>query len=732
MAEVNNFYVESSTEQTTTSSTWSNVDTTNGRIAAASLSANTKYLIVARGLVSGSSAANKNYFRVQTADDTTIETKSETVVEVMETNQARAWSWLFVHSFTTDGTPDDIDLQFRNEASSTTRIDQYSLLVIDLDDLGSANYFEDAQAASGSELSTTLYGTTLATIAGSSLGTTDEWLILGYGRVGIGSTNRSFFARLSGADDASSGSNLMRIRQEGEDTSELRMFGFAARHKAVTSAVTVQLDASEENASSNMTDEGAYLIAIKASAFADFEHDYQTGEAEKTIASVGPYTPSANGNHILFGQAQHNVPHSSAKHWSMHLEDGTTETRTGDQGKRVDQGWDDTTDLEHANTFQRISISAEKTYNLKADDWDAQSDTLTLEHRWLLVLNLNKASTGTTVTPAVNGLTFAMPTPTILAAANVTPAVAGLTFGMPGPTAKGQARTFPAASALAFDVVQPTIRAAATVTPAVAGLAFDLPGPTPFALGQVTPAVAALVLAMPTPTLLAPKTVTPAVAGLTFDLPLPQARGAAQATPAVAGLTFDLPLPTILAAANVSPAVAALVFDLPQPTIVVGGSTVFPASLGLTFDLPTPAILAAANVTPAANGLTFDIPAPSAHGEAAVSPLVAALTLGMPQPAVLGQANVTPGVASILLGAPIPVINAEALVTPAEVALVLDAPAPALAFGATVSPATVALLLGMPTPTVGVLILVRRTDAGRMTASAREDAGKMTAKTRVG
>jgi hypothetical protein len=215
-----------------------------------------------------------------------------------------------------------------------------------------------------------------------------EWAVFGCAKVGVGSTGRWFNVTLDGADDASTASTLNEIQEEGEDTTEDRVVGVAARHKA-TGPVDLTLYGQEEAANGNMTDEGAYLIAIKGSVFADFEHDYTAGAVfiettEATVATVGPYTPSVNGNHLVVGLVKKSSPNPDF--FTLHLEDGTTPTRTGDSTPTHDQNWDVTKDEEAAYTVERISISAEKTYNLRS----VSTGSLFVASRWLLVLNLNK------------------------------------------------------------------------------------------------------------------------------------------------------------------------------------------------------------------------------------------------------------------------------------------------------------------------------------------------------
>ncbi len=233
--------------------------------------------------------------------------------------------------------------------------------------------------------------TDLATLASADLGT-DTYLVLGCCNIGVGSTGRFFRTEIRGADNASSIATLGVQQAEGEDTSEQRVSGFAVRHHATT-ATDVIIRAQEEAANGNMTDEGSYLIALDESLFADtIEYDYIAAltsaiSSEVTVASVGPYTPSVNGNHLIFGRVS--SLDADGAEIQLHLEDGTTETRTGDSGPTHDQGWDNIKDQEYAATMQRISISSQKTYNLRAagGSWEAKE-------RWLIVVNLNKPSVG--------------------------------------------------------------------------------------------------------------------------------------------------------------------------------------------------------------------------------------------------------------------------------------------------------------------------------------------------
>jgi hypothetical protein len=560
MAEITHFYDEDNTLHEETSANTRATATNVVSILGSSLSANTKYLIIVRALIGIDSAANKVSASVDTPDDTSIESKSRVTYEMERTGNTELKSYLFVHSFTTDASPQSVTFRvWRANSAGTARADQASILLIDLDELGfhekhgspggstgeqiyggsgtneqqaqsfkvrashdltymmfrmtksgsptdnlnveiattaggsaigtsdavaassvptaqgwvrfdfstpvaltagtqyyarvvrsgsrdatnfcnlwhdlageaygdgdhwqkdsgswtqdtgndltfragSGAFIEDINAATGTEISTTVEGTTLATLVAADLGTTEEWLLLGYAKIGIGSTGRWFNTRLKCADDAASATIVNLVQEEGEDTAEERVVGMVGRHKAVTSNVAATITAHEEAANGNMTDEGSYLIALAGSTFADYKHDFQdgtialSGTGETTVATVGSYTPTTNGNHLIIGRFSLAVV--TTRRLLGHLEDGTTETRTGDSTPTHTQVWDSAKDGEAVYTMERISISAAKTYNLRGATHDVV--TASVHDRWLLVLNLNLAAAGAqTLNPGV-------------------------------------------------------------------------------------------------------------------------------------------------------------------------------------------------------------------------------------------------------------------------------------------------------------------------------------------
>ena len=391
MAEVNNFYDEVTTGETDTTDAWSDTSCTVSGLAATTL-----YLIVAKALFGGGDAADNYGVRVETADDTGVESKSEARMEPTFTASDELEPYLFVHSFTTDSSPDNVTIQTRSWDATTLNIDQMSLLLIDLGDLGSSNYFENIDSDDSVELDVSSTFTTLANLTDSDLGTTEEWMLLGYARIGIGSGGVSFDVRLRAANDASSQSTISFHRAEGEDTNELRVIGVAGRHKAVTSDVAAAIEATEESGNGNMLNRGGYLIALKASAFADFKFDFESGTAtvtssETTIATVTDYTPSTATNHLIVGVARL-VDATGNSRTVAYVENGAgTKLMAGDDVAFQTQNWDNT-DLEMILTLMRESLPASQdTFDVQAIRHSSDSDRL-FGTRWLLMLNLELAN----------------------------------------------------------------------------------------------------------------------------------------------------------------------------------------------------------------------------------------------------------------------------------------------------------------------------------------------------
>ncbi len=361
-------------------------------IPGSSLKAVTKYLLVARALFGGSSATGIYEIRVATGDTglNSVLAKSLHKIEPEQTGSGALTSYFYVHSFGTSASPADVNLRIAS-STGTAEVDQMSLFLLDLDAIGTegTDYFEDIQDISSDEYSRTADTTVLAQILGSDMGTA-EHLILGSARCDIANTGHYFDHSLHAAYDTSTAVVRSRHRAEGEDNAEQRISGHAIRHKASSGTPNATLFGARQDAGGGAhTDGGAYLIALPTSLFADFVHDYEAGSlelntTESTVALIENYTPTVTGNHLIIGRVNGSVtPTQLGRMW---VEDLVGEIRTGDSVPSHNQIWDDSKDEEMMATFQRISITDEKTYGIRSVGANADFD---IEHRWLLVVNLD-------------------------------------------------------------------------------------------------------------------------------------------------------------------------------------------------------------------------------------------------------------------------------------------------------------------------------------------------------
>lgn len=680
MAELTHFYAEDNTVHDGGSG-W----TTALSISGASLTANTKYLIVARGVEGSDSAATLAGTRVSTADDSTIATKSASNVEHEQTAAADGLSYFFSHSYTTDASPADVLLE---SLGTTSTLDQMSLFLLDLDAIGTAgtDYFEDVQAVDG----TTEYesdfptnpATILAEIAGSDMGTA-EHLILGYARADVGSTGRWFDISLATAMDAATNAEVAKHRAEGEDTTEQRIVGFAARHKASSGTPNATIVGTEEAANGNMFDGGAYLIALPTALFADFEFKYESGNTagldgnEGSVAPLGAYTPTVGGNHLILGQANGvQTPTALGGIWVE--APVPTEMRTGDSAVTQNQIWDNAKDDELMNTFQRVSIAAsEEFYFLRAQGAGADFE---LTDSWLIVVNLNEAGGGGDATA----------TPTTVAAAG----------SLTGPTVTADALHVATEVAAPSSLAAPTVTADALMTPATVDVAASLAAPTITLSATATPVTVPAPADLPTPTVTAGALTTPALLDIPPDVPAPNVDIGVTATPATISVAPDVPAPTVTLSATATPATVDAPASLTAPTVTADALTTSSTTVDVPNDVPAPVISVGADASATVIQPPADVPAPTITLSATATPAAIGPPADVPVPTVTADALATPATVAAPASLATPTVTADALATPATVAAPASLAAPTVTAGATPTPTTVDAPASLAAPAV--------------------------------
>lgn len=401
--EYNNFYNEDLTERTGSGLTqfiWYDIDT-NCNIAGTSLSSSTKYLIIAKAVMFSSNDRTVVGCRISTTDDSTIATKSEFQVEPMAENSPNGAGFFFAWSFTTgSGTPADVKWQWTT--GSTTwqpSIEQRSILLIDLDDLGSNKYVE-ASDAGGTGLGTTAWGNVMASIPYTSLAGSTEYLVLGYSQMDVDDNKTEYFIRLAGNNDGgSSQDQLDYYAREGENTSiELNAVAHFGRVLTQATPATgvddIEIQAYSE-ATGDYTEGYSYLIALDVSAFEDFEYSFNTaadqiGTSQTTMTTISGYSPqTANANHLIVGRTG---PASNAVKVAITATINGTEVMVGDIDEYVTNIWDPD-DRGAAWMMARESI-ASSPGDIDLDAIAVTTSSIANHYSFIGVLSLEKPSVG--------------------------------------------------------------------------------------------------------------------------------------------------------------------------------------------------------------------------------------------------------------------------------------------------------------------------------------------------
>lgn len=378
MAEVNHFSASAvtlSADTLTTADVFEEPSNTC-KISGASLAANTKYLIVAKGRHGTNHADGKGSLRVQTDDDSTIAAASTSTWEPALGASSQLATYFFVRSFTTDASPADVKFEVAiANTSNTSYADQLSLFLLDLDDLGSGNYIEDTDDTAGD---LAVAGTELASL--TTLDDSTEYLFLGCGVIEVDSTGSSMATELRDGPTTV----MSTVYLEGEDTGELRVFGAMNAWTTAATALTASVwcRADSTTAADSIY---SYLIALKTSAFKDFEYSYsETGESvsaatETNVEEITAYTPTTSGDHLVLG----GVTVTDSAKLGATVEVGGVEVLAGDATPKTYAY--DSTDRPHADVMGVVSISAESDIDLLVTCDAAQ----TTEYEFVAVLNLN-------------------------------------------------------------------------------------------------------------------------------------------------------------------------------------------------------------------------------------------------------------------------------------------------------------------------------------------------------
>ena len=141
MAEITHHVAKAESLSVVSSSSWAE-PTNPCAISGSDLSSETKYLIIAQGVLAGSNNGDDYGMRITTVDDPTIAVVSEMRMQPTYTSAGQGKGYFFTWSFTTDTTPADIQFEVVSHDGTNGYVEGLKLVVIEIGELDDTGYFD--------------------------------------------------------------------------------------------------------------------------------------------------------------------------------------------------------------------------------------------------------------------------------------------------------------------------------------------------------------------------------------------------------------------------------------------------------------------------------------------------------------------------------------------------------------------------------------------------------------
>lgn len=338
-------------------------------------------------------------------------------------------------------------------SAATARADDFSFIVLRLNELTENVDFKYATVAHGVGDAPTTYGTTGASVTIPSA--SEDWLALAQVRWLDDSATADMFTALN-----VDGTDRMELRNEGENTSGDYLIGIIDALVQPANGATVQVRFRTDTANTHDAFSSKVFI-LRLGVFEDYDLARSTATVTHSILD----TPNNFANFSLpltttgdvgfFAQSRH-VYSEATKGAYGQVQISNVDVVSGyRRATAMGNGAVDQVSV----TFALVSAQTAGTLGIDfdvAEDFDITPNYSATEHS-AIVFSFEFAGVAATVTPAVIAVTVTVPTPTVLAAAVVTPAVVALAVTVPTPTIQSGAVVTPAVVAVTVTIPTPTV-----------------------------------------------------------------------------------------------------------------------------------------------------------------------------------------------------------------------------------------------------------------------------------
>ncbi len=457
MSDAQALYAEKVTDTTAATTTWVDVCS----LAAASFTANKKYLILANVFLTSTGSASEVRARLVHGTTPTEFDDAALAIETANTNQQGICaSWLTV--FTQPGTTELVKLQIANSSTDTTTAQLGQIFALNLDDVGVQNtdwfYTEDLV-----DYTTTASKVSKASVTFTPNGT-DDWLISGSFAEVPGSVTANYLADLN---DSVAGV-LTSLDIEGEDvTNELRGHVLMVVVTPTNASHTFSLRFSHETTAGTVRSNRIFAINLNkfAQHVASFNAAAEAPAATPSWTTTRTLSPTATatGNWFIWGHFTDDVGTlTDSLGTRLQINPGggglASNPNYGDDMPKNDNSWDATDDIP-IHLFTLLSLTSGAARDINLDVQMISGTTLRVKNRQVVAFSVALAVSGVTVAPAPAAAIGRVVAPAVvLGSLSIAPAARAVVGRVVAPTVVlGSLALAPTASAAIGRTVDPTV-----------------------------------------------------------------------------------------------------------------------------------------------------------------------------------------------------------------------------------------------------------------------------------
>jgi hypothetical protein len=313
-----------STEVASTSTSFTEV------VESSALTNGTTYYIVCHALVEGN--ANQRVFEWQLVDRTNGDAVlSNSTLKREPTTANACQSYCFVGRITAGSDGGGLAFEQRTvDATKTVRTQYLSMMILDLSNLESSDYFYANDSTSAAHTTSYVDRANLTTITPTN---DDTYLMFGWVATDTGTVNKNALMRMEVTQTPEATLTTPEISYEGEDLTEVLNWWVCRPYTMTGNDTTFTIQTKDDSSGVQNTYLESTIFGLRLNAFENFASGYT--DALTTAVSVGfvelesfSFTPDLTGDVIVVGCSVFNAQGVNRTAFEQIQIDGTTKPNT--------------------------------------------------------------------------------------------------------------------------------------------------------------------------------------------------------------------------------------------------------------------------------------------------------------------------------------------------------------------------------------------------------------------